>query len=138
MMRIGGTCLKFAAMLRMLPALAWLAVQLSMVGLPIQTAGAAQHPDSTIAALFKALGEERIVLCTPEGKQVLEHPEEHAVHAECEWCQGFSATIRPDGPTVTGHIRQTATPAWNRLTEHRTTFLRAQVCHPCRAPPAPI
>lgn len=122
----------------MLPALAWLSVQLSMAGMPVQAASAAQPHASHIASLFEALGEDRIELCTPDGAQVLELPQDHAFHAECEWCQGFSATIRPEAPTDAQSIRQTQVPAWSGATGDPAAYLQAQCCHPCRAPPTLI
>ena len=133
-MRIARSVPKFAASLRMLPAIAWLAVQLSMAGLPLPAASAAHPYDADIVSLFEVLGEDRIVLCTPEGAQVLEPFQEHAAHAECEWCQGFSATIRTEGPKDARPVRQTPVPAWSEAPGHRAAWLQARRCHPCRAP----
>ena len=138
MMRLGKSVRAIAAWLRLLPVLAWLAVQLSMAGMPVTEASAAHPHDPDLAALFEALGEDRVELCTPEGKQVVEQPGNHAGHSECEWCQGFSASVRPAEPEVTALVRHAAAPDSTAAPEHRATSQNAQTCHPCRAPPAPI
>lgn len=138
MMRLGKSAREIAAWLRLLPAIAWLAVQLSMAGLPVTSASAAHPQDPAIAALLEALGEDRVELCTPEGRQVLEEPGEHADHAKCEWCQGFSVTVRPEPPEEAMRIRQVAAPAWHLVPARNTAFRKLPACHPCRAPPAPI
>ena len=137
-MRLGKSVRAFAAWLRLLPVLAWLAVQLSMAGMPVANAGAATRHDPAIIALFEALGEDRVELCTPEGKQVVEQPGNHAGHSECEWCQGFSASVRPAEPEVTALVRHAAAPDSTAAPEHRAASLNAHTCHPCRAPPPSI
>ena len=124
------------ATLRMLPVLAWLAIQISMTALPVHAGTQLNAPE--IAALFETLDVDRIVLCTPEGKQVFEEHDEHASHADCRWCQSFASAILPVAPT-------TATRA--TLSNHSTGFRRNsdivsapafQKCHPGRAPPTLI
>lgn len=138
MTQIGRSFPRPVAVLRMMPALAWLVVQLSMVGLPVPVAAATQQADPTVAALFQALGEDQIVLCTPEGKQVLAQHEDHTEHAECQWCQGFAVTIRPERPANTTHLRLAAMPAWNRHSVRLAPCIDPYLCHPCRAPPTLI
>lgn len=137
-MRLGRSIRRIAAWLRLLPVVAWLAVQLSMAGLPVTDASAAHAQNPALAALFEALGEDRIELCTPDGKQVLEEPGEHADHAECQWCQGFSATVRPEPPEPAMRVRQAAAPAWHLAPARHAAFRNPDSCHPCRAPPAPV
>lgn len=123
-------------MLRLLPALAWLAVQLSMTAMPV--AAAQQSHDPEVAALFETLGVDRVVLCTPDGKQVFEKHDDHAAHEDCSWCQAFSVTVVPEAPDQLSAVEFAVTGAW--ILDHRSPVsnLRHRACHPGRAPPVLI
>lgn len=125
----------FAA-LRLVPVLAWLAIQLAMNAMPLTAQAETQDPE--LQALFDTLGVERIELCTPQGKQVHERHGDHTNHAECGWCQAFASTIVPELPFEATAFRLSEIDAGihrNVATHSRPSL---QTCHPSRAPPVLI
>lgn len=127
---------RLKAMLRLLPALAWLTVQLSMTAMPAAAAQHAHEPE--IAALFEKLGVDEIVLCTPEGKQVLEKHDDHAAHEECQWCQGFSVSIVPEACGRAEPVEFVVSRALVSYPCSPVADARYRACHPGRAPPVVI
>lgn len=127
---------RLASWLRLLPALAWIAVQLSMTTMPVAESEPTHEPE--IAALFEALGVERIVLCMPDGKQVLEQHGDHASHEDCPWCQGFSVTVVPDAPGQAIPAEFVSQSAWMVPRLGILPTHEHHSCHPGRAPPALI
>ena len=120
--------------LRLLPALALVAVQVSMAGMVVVPKASAAEA-SALAALSEMLGGERIVLCTPEGKQAVDPHGDHAEMAECHWCQAFSATVLPNAPVAGVRSRFKASD-WAAPAQAVPPRATASACHPCRAPPA--
>lgn len=128
--------IRAAALLRLIPALAWIAVQVSMAAMPV-AAHEVSH-DAEVAALFETFGVDRIVLCTPDGKQVLEKHDDHAAHDGCPWCQGFSVTLIPDAPEHATPVEFSSTTAWAANASAGLSPIQQQACHPGRAPPDAI
>lgn len=126
--------------LRLLPALALVAVQVSMAGMVVVPKASATEASATeasaLAALSEMLGGERIVLCTPDGRQTIDPHGDHAEMAECPWCQAFSATTLPDAPVAVVRSRFEASD-WAAPAQAVPLRETASACHPCRAPPAP-
>ena len=123
---------------RLLPVLAWLMMQLSMAAMPITASAATNKHPPEIAALLDMPGVDRIVLCTPEGRQVVEKHDDHALHAECPWCQGFSQIILPRPPGLFAPVELSASDAAFRRNAAVFRPERPEPRPPARAPPAPV
>ena len=136
MIRPGLPLRNLMPVLRFIPALSWLLIQLSMAMTPV-TANATTH-DAEINALFEILGTDRIVLCTPEGNQVFERHQDHAEHSECDWCQGFASAVSPTPPTASTAVALSAVEIRFRHGSETKYCAGLQTCHPSRAPPVLI
>ena len=133
MIRTGFPFKKLFPAMRLAPALSWLLIQLSMAAMPVSVKAEAHDPK--INALFEVLGTERIVLCTPDGQQVLEQHEDHVEHAECQWCQGFASAVLPTPPTSSTALRLSAVEIGFRCNAGTIPCAGLRTCHPSRAPP---
>ncbi len=127
---------RIRATLRLMPALAWLAVQLSMGAMPISAQATTHSPG--VQALFDTLGVDRVVLCTPEGKQVHQKHDHQASHDECRWCQGFASTILPAPPAHVVPAVLSSIDAGFHGNVATVSCSSAQTCNPSRAPPVLI
>ncbi len=90
-----------ARLLRLLPALIWLAAQMSMSG--VFGAGAASATTGE--------GVRTIVICTAAGlAQVALDADGQPIDPDaatgslCEWCQAFGAVVTPDAPADAARI----------------------------------
>ena len=136
MIRHGLELRRLNEALRLVPVLAWLVVQLSMATMPVSTM-AEPHPPE-IRTLFETLDTDRIVLCTPDGKQVFEKHDEHAGHAECRWCQSFASAVLPVPPTRAATVTLSSLDTGFQRNTDITPSAATESCHPSRAPPALI
>ena len=109
---------------------------LSMTTMPVVAAAQPYPPE--IGALFDTLGTDRIVLCTPDGKQIFEKHDNHPDHADCQWCQGFASVVLPIQPSTAAVV---TLPSLNTGFQRNTDVAPSAAlhsCHPSRAPPALI
>lgn len=124
--------------LRLLPAMAWLAMQLSMVAIPV---AAPAHPvpqNTTLAALLEIVSTEDVTLCTPAGTQTLAEHQEHSEHSDCPWCRAFSAATLPEGVCDPQPVWQHADAGWHVGARPSTTVTPRRLSNLCRAPPTSI
>lgn len=78
---------------RILPVLAWLALQMGALGAPVHAGAPAEA-----RALFAALDVDRIVICTPEGRKVLTRDGDLGDEAVCLPCKAASLSVSVHGP----------------------------------------
>ena len=107
-----------------------------MATMPVQAHEAAQSPE--VSALFDALGVDEIVLCTPEGHQVLEQHENPASHDKCEWCQSFASVIVPQPESQADTLAVFGKTPNFRAAPVALSAAAFDDCRSSRAPPGPI
>lgn len=123
------------AVARMLPVLAWLAMQGSMASMPAHAAKTSYSDQ--LAALFQTLEVDQIVLCLPDGQQVFKRHDHHKTqHGECGWCQGFAAATLPGGPIEVALVAPLSGASDRLLKPNAHKDMRGRPCPPSRAPPS--
>ena len=129
---------RMMAWARLLPALALIVMQVAMTAMPVAASAKSAEHRPEVQALFKTLGVDRVVLCTPEGKQVVEKHGDHAKHEDCPWCQGFAKMMGPAPANLSVPvILSDSDTGFSRNTALVQTATIAP-CPPSRAPPVLI
>lgn len=121
---------RLAQMLRLLPALVWVAVQFSMA-----TPVLASPAEAEETRILSVLGLGSVTLCSPLGAKTLDPDGDAPVQTECPWCQTFEAVDVPRVSDAFTVLRLGHAPAFWPSAQRQILSHLASLPYESRAPP---